>query len=49
VLGMHGPLIAAVAMGLSDLSVIANTLRLRRRLAGGCAFTPVQSAANEEA
>jgi len=37
VLGMHGPVIAAVAMGLSDLSVIANTLRLRRRLAD--AFT----------
>jgi Cu+-exporting ATPase len=48
VLGMHGPLIAAVAMGLSDLSVIANTLRLRRRLAGTNPFTRTNAAAHKE-
>lgn len=48
VLGMHGPLIAAVAMGLSDLSVIANTLRLRQRLAGAHAFTRSQGTALKE-
>lgn len=48
VLGMHGPLIAAVAMGLSDLSVIANTLRLRQRLAGAHAFTRSKGAAIKE-
>ncbi len=32
VLGAKGPLIAAAAMGLSDLSVVGNTLWLRRRL-----------------
>ena len=31
-LGMHGPLIAAVAMGLSDVSVIGNAIRLRGKL-----------------
>jgi len=31
-LGAHGPLIAAIAMACSDLTVIGNTLRLRRRL-----------------
>lgn len=31
-LGMHGPLIAAGAMALSDISVIGNALRLKRRL-----------------
>lgn len=30
--GLHGPLIAAAAMGLSDLSVIGNAIRLKRRL-----------------
>ena len=34
-LGAKGPLIAAVAMGLSDLSVVGNTLWLRRRLRSG--------------
>ncbi|MSQ90927.1 MAG: cadmium-translocating P-type ATPase [Phycisphaerales bacterium] len=34
-LGARGPLIAAVAMGLSDISVAANTLWLRRRLRRG--------------
>lgn len=32
-LGMQGPLLAAAAMGLSDLSVIGNSLRLKWRLA----------------
>lgn len=31
-LGMHGPLIAAAAMALSDLGVIGNSLRLKFRL-----------------
>jgi P-type E1-E2 ATPase len=31
-LGMQGPLLAAAAMGLSDLSVIGNSLRLKWRL-----------------
>ena len=31
-LGMYGPLIAAAAMGLSDVSVIGNAIRLRRNL-----------------
>ena len=31
-LGMQGPLIAAAAMGLSDITVIGNALRLKRRL-----------------
>ncbi|MBL1216186.1 MAG: cadmium-translocating P-type ATPase [Planctomycetes bacterium] len=30
--GLHGPLIAAAAMGLSDLSVIGNAIRLKKRL-----------------
>jgi len=30
--GLHGPLIAAAAMGLSDLSVIGNAIRLKVRL-----------------
>ena len=34
-LGDRGPLIAAVAMGLSDISVVANTLWLRQRLRRG--------------
>ena len=33
-LGANGPIIAAVAMGLSDISVVANTLRLRAKLSG---------------
>lgn len=32
-LGMHGPLIAAAAMALSDLTVVGNSLRLRADLA----------------
>jgi P-type E1-E2 ATPase len=32
-LGASGPLIAAAAMGLSDITVIGNALRLKRRLA----------------
>lgn len=32
VLGDHGPLIAALAMGLSDITVIGNALRLKWRL-----------------
>lgn len=32
-LGDHGPLWAAAAMGLSDLTVVGNALRLRRQLA----------------
>ena len=32
VLGAVGPLVAAAAMGLSDLTVIGNALRLKRRL-----------------
>ncbi len=31
-LGANGPIIAAIAMGLSDISVVANTLRLRAKL-----------------
>lgn len=31
-LGQHGPLIAAFAMALSDLAVVGNALRLKRRL-----------------
>ena len=31
-LGMYGPLIAAAAMGLSDITVIGNAIRLKRRL-----------------
>ena len=31
-LGVHGPLIAALAMACSDVSVIGNTIRLRRSL-----------------
>ncbi len=31
-LGTTGPLVAAAAMGLSDLTVIGNALRLKRRL-----------------
>jgi Cu+-exporting ATPase len=33
-LGAPGPLFAAAAMGLSDLTVIGNAIRLKRRLAG---------------
>jgi Cu+-exporting ATPase len=33
-LGATGPLFAAAAMGLSDLTVIGNAIRLKRRLAG---------------
>lgn len=33
VLGSNGPIIAAIAMGLSDISVVGNTLRLRAKLA----------------
>ncbi len=33
-LGANGPIIAAIAMGLSDISVVANTLRLRAKLSG---------------
>ncbi len=33
VLGMQGPLLAAAAMGLSDVSVIGNSVRLKWRLA----------------
>ena len=36
-LGVHGPLIAAAAMALSDLSVVWNALRLRARLRRGAA------------
>ncbi len=36
-LGEHGPLWAAAAMGLSDLTVVGNALRLRRQLAGNTA------------
>jgi Cu+-exporting ATPase len=32
-LGPHGPMVAAVAMALSDLSVLGNAARLRWRLA----------------
>ena len=32
VLGQHGPLIAAAAMGLSDVTVIGNAIRLKQRL-----------------
>ena len=32
-LGANGPIIAAVAMGLSDISVVGNTLRLRSKMA----------------
>ncbi|MCP3903857.1 MAG: cadmium-translocating P-type ATPase [Planctomycetes bacterium] len=32
-LGVQGPIIAAAAMGLSDITVIGNALRLKRRLA----------------
>ena len=31
-LGEHGPLLAAIAMGLSNLSVVGNTLRLRQTM-----------------
>lgn len=36
-LGVHGPLIAAAAMALSDLSVVGNALRLRAKLRRGMA------------
>jgi len=31
-LGEHGPLIAAAAMGLSDITVIGNAVRLKHKL-----------------
>jgi cation transport ATPase len=31
-LGLYGPLFAAAAMGLSDITVIGNALRLKRSL-----------------
>ncbi len=39
-LGPMGPLWAAAAMGLSDICVIGNALRLKRRLARSGPFTP---------
>jgi len=32
VLGSHGPLIAAAAMGFSDVTVIGNAILLKRKL-----------------
>jgi Cu+-exporting ATPase len=32
ILGPHGPLIAAAAMGLSDVTVIGNAILLKRKL-----------------
>jgi Cu+-exporting ATPase len=34
-LGLYGPLFAAAAMGLSDVTVIGNAIRLKGKLAAG--------------
>ncbi|MBT8486561.1 MAG: cadmium-translocating P-type ATPase [Phycisphaerae bacterium] len=45
-LGLHGPMLAAAAMGASDITVIGNALRLKRTLARRPAFETGPPAAN---
>jgi P-type Cu+ transporter len=41
-LGPYGPIVAAAAMGLSDVTVIGNAIRLKRKLGRGALATTPQ-------